>query len=120
MDLNSASLPVVISGAEKVGALAELPGMSFLRVFHHPALTNSIYTQPIIAAHRAVWVRATPPVIRQSGFRVRLAPSPNIRSAAPALATLQGSSAVALGAVVLFVLGAVTLTLGGRRRALTP
>lgn len=110
MDLNGASLPVAMSGAEKVGALAVLPGKSFLRVFPRPALTNSIYTHPIIAARRAVWVRVTPSVIRQSGFHVRLAPSPNIRSAAPAHAALQGSSAVALGAVVLFVLGAVTLT----------
>lgn len=66
-----------------------------------------MYTLSIIAAHWAVGVRATPAVVRH--FYVRLTLAPNVRCAAHALATQQGSSAAALGAVFLFVLGAVTL-----------
>lgn len=113
VEFNRASLPVAWSGAVEVVALAVLSRILLLGVFPQIALANSIQTKPVIAAYRAVCVHATPAVIRQSRFCVRLTPAPNIRCAAHALAAQQGSSATALGAVFLFVLGAVTLAWWG-------
>lgn len=94
----------------KVRTLAELSGISFLRVKPHLALAKSIDAHPVIAAYRAVSISATAAVVRQSPFYVCLTLAANIRCGAHTLAAHQGSSATALVAVFLFVIRAATVT----------